>query len=204
MLKIELYCGGICETNAWYLPQQQLLVDAPEGVAAWLRSGGRPVRTLLLTHGHFDHTWDGAALVADHHCSILCHPETAPMISDPNFFARLGLPWTIAPFPPTRFVREGDALPEADIPIQVLDVPGHCPGSLAFYLPDSGVVFAGDTLLASGICRTDLPGGNWQLLLAMIRDKLLTLPEPTKLLAGHGPASTIGEEKRSNPYIAGL
>jgi glyoxylase-like metal-dependent hydrolase (beta-lactamase superfamily II) len=202
MLDIDLYCGGICATNAYFLPASGILIDAPEGVADWLKDKGYTVQTLLLTHGHFDHVWDGARITEEYGCQVLCHPETTPMITDGEFFAKFGLPFQTEPFSPTGELSEANsATLVGGVSMQILEIPGHCPGSLAFYLPEHAIVFAGDTLLASGICRTDLPGGDGRLLLRMIREKLYTLPDQTRLLAGHGDVSTIGIEKETNPYV---
>lgn len=89
----------------------------------------------------------------------------------------------------------------ADEEIKVLAVPGHSAGSVAFYLPASGVVFVGDTLFNQGIGRTDLPGGNYRKIVQSIKEKLYTLPGETVVLPGHGGSTTIDDEKNYNPYI---
>jgi glyoxylase-like metal-dependent hydrolase (beta-lactamase superfamily II) len=85
----------------------------------------------------------------------------------------------------------------------VLDVPGHCSGSLCFYLPDQSALIGGDVLFRGGIGRWDLPGGNGEILLRGIREKIFPLPGETVVLAGHGPATTVGEEKATNPFLRG-
>lgn len=85
--------------------------------------------------------------------------------------------------------------------LKVLHTPGHSPGHVAFYLPDEGVIFSGDALFQNGIGRTDLPGGDYATLIASIRHKLLTLPDETVVYPGHGPATTIGAERKYNPFL---
>ena len=84
----------------------------------------------------------------------------------------------------------------------MLNVPGHSPGGLAFYLPDSGCAFVGDSLFAHSIGRTDLPGGDYSTLINSVAEKLLTLPDETVVYSGHGESTTIGDERRYNPYFA--
>ncbi|MGA0900422.1 MAG: MBL fold metallo-hydrolase, partial [Luteolibacter sp.] len=86
-------------------------------------------------------------------------------------------------------------------PIRVAHVPGHSPDSITFYFKDEGVVFAGDTLFAGSVGRTDLPGGSTETLISGIQEHLLTLPPETRVLSGHGPETTIGQEARSNPFV---
>jgi hydroxyacylglutathione hydrolase len=190
------------ETNAFYIPSAKILIDAPEGAAEWLAQKGYRVDTLLLTHGHVDHVWDAAQIQREQHAAVYYHPGTAPMVMDPKFYERLGFPWTVAP------IAEGhtlEAAPECTlggIVFQVLEVPGHCPGSLCFYHADSGLLFGGDVLFAGGVGRWDLPGGDRDLLLGGIRGKLFPLGDDVKVLSGHGPVTTIGLERKGNPYLS--
>jgi glyoxylase-like metal-dependent hydrolase (beta-lactamase superfamily II) len=104
-----------------------------------------------------------------------------------------------------RLLEEGDEITLGTAAFQVLHTPGHTPGGICFYRPaagdDPGIVFTGDTLFASGIGRTDFPGGSSSQLLTSISSKLLTLPDDTIVYAGHGPHSTIGREKQTNPWL---
>ncbi len=96
---------------------------------------------------------------------------------------------------------EGDTLPLGNDSLKVLNVPGHSPGSIALYSSKSGIVFTGDALFKSSIGRTDLPGGDYAQLIQAIQSKLLTLPDNTVVFPGHGPSTTIGQEKAFNPYV---
>ena len=202
-MQIDTFTGGIFDTNCFYLPEHGILIDAPQEAAEWLAAGGRRVKQLLLTHGHIDHTWDAAQIMREHECRATCHPETVPLVTERDFFKQFGLSWEIEPLPAERLDLVGEsasALIEG-VDFQVLYVPGHCPGSLCFLAKEAGALFGGDVLFAGGVGRWDLPGGDGELLFAGIREKVFTLPDSVKVLPGHGPATTVGEEKRSNPYV---
>ena len=201
-LSIDTYTGGLFETNAYYLPASRLLVDAPEGVADWLKKKGYTVDGLLLTHGHVDHVWDAAQVQREHGAAVYYHPETTPMVLDPKFYERLGLPWEVAPIAPGHLLEATQSFALGGLKFQVLEVPGHCPGSLCFYHADSGILFGGDVLFSGAVGRWDLPGGNRDLLLSGIREKLFPLGDGVKVLSGHGPVTTIGRERASNPYLS--
>lgn len=201
-LSIDTYTGGLFETNAYYLSASRILVDAPEGVADWLKRKGYTVDVLLLTHGHVDHVWDAAQVQREHGAAVYYHPETTPMVLDPKFYERLGLPWAVAPIAPGHLLEASQSFALGEIEFQVLEVPGHCPGSLCFYHAASGLLFGGDVLFAGAVGRWDLPGGNRDLLLSGIREKLFPLGDGTKVLSGHGPVTTIGRERESNPYLS--
>lgn len=201
-LTLEMYTGGLFETNAYYLSDPQILVDAPEGVANWLKARGLPVQHLLLTHGHVDHVWDAAEVQKQNGCEVYYHRETAPMVLDPDFFARHGFPWKVIPVLGGNLLGAAVGWRLGGQAFDVLEVPGHCPGSLCFYHPDSRSVFGGDVLFAGGVGRWDLPGGDRELLLSGIREKLFPLGDEVRVLPGHGPATTIGIERRGNPYLS--
>jgi hydroxyacylglutathione hydrolase len=200
-LFMDIYTGGLFETNCYYLKGARILVDAPEGAAAWLSGRGYKVETLLLTHGHVDHVWDAAQIQREHGCAVVYHPDTAPMVTDPDFFARAGFPWRVEPLTGGSLVGEQRSASWGGVEFEVLEVPGHCPGSLCFLRKEDGVLFGGDVLFAGGVGRWDLPGGDRDLLLRGIRHKLLPLGDEIKVLPGHGPATTIGEERLHNPFL---
>lgn len=156
---------------------------------------------LLLTHGHFDHVPDIAKIKQRFGCQIGCHPETAPMISDPQFFRSFGFELEIEPVNPDFLV---EATPRRDflgLEMEVLEVPGHCPGSLCFLMRNDDLLIGGDVLFASGVGRWDLPGGDGDLLFRGIKEKLFPLGDEITVLPGHGPPTTIGVERRTNPFV---
>lgn len=102
---------------------------------------------------------------------------------------------------PEHFLKEGDVITVGSSQLEVLFTPGHAPGHVSFYLREQNVLFDGDVLFQQSIGRTDLPGGDAALLLQVIEEKLLPLPDETAVLSGHGPATTIGQEKQWNPFL---
>lgn len=203
MMNYESFCGGIFETNcyAFSAPEGWILFDAPEGACAWLETSGIALRLLLLTHGHFDHVPEVAKIQRRFSCQVGCHPETVPMISDPEFFRRFGFALEIEPATPDFLI---EATPSRDflgLPLEVLEVPGHCPGSLCFHSVPDKIVVGGDVLFAGGVGRWDLPGGDAELLFSGIKSKLFPLGDDVTVLPGHGPATTIGRERATNPFV---
>jgi len=202
-MKYESFCGGIFETNCYLLdaPGGPILFDAPDGVDEWLETRGLAPKLLLLTHGHFDHVPDVAKLKRRFGCQIGCHPETVPMISDPNFFRDFGYQLEIEPTEPDFLITETPMRDFLGLPMQVLEVPGHCPGSLCFFSREERLLVGGDVLFAGGVGRWDLPGGDGELLFRGIRTKLYPLGDDVTVLPGHGPSTTIGAERRTNPFV---
>lgn len=201
MAEFKIFTGGAYETNSFLVraPGGGILFDAPEGADRHFAE--EPVGLLVLTHGHWDHTQDAAAIKRRHGCPVVCHEDTVPMIVDRDFFVSVGLPVRIDPVEPDKIIGEGGRQNLLGLDFDVLDVPGHCPGSLCFYLPDGGLLIGGDVLFRGGIGRWDLPGGDGELLLEGIRKKILPLPDGTVVLPGHGPLTTVGEERTNNPFL---
>lgn len=203
MPKFKTFTGGAYETNCFLVeaPGGNILFDAPEGADE--RFAGEKIDLLVLTHGHWDHTADAAAIKRRHGCRVLCHADAVPMVAEKDFFERLGFPLRVEPVEPDGLLAEGTGQDLLGEKFDVLDVPGHCPGSLCFYAPAHGLLVGGDVLFRGGIGRWDLPGGNGELLLRGIRGKILTLPRETEVLPGHGPSTTILNEKATNPFLRG-
>ena len=204
MTKYDTFCGGIFETNCYlfHAPDGPLLFDAPEGACEWLVSRGIQLSMLVLTHGHIDHIQDTARIKKQFGCPIACHPETVPMISDPEFFRRFGFGFEIEPVQADLMIKESASQPLLGIDWRVLEVPGHCPGSLCFLSREDKLLVGGDVLFAGGVGRWDLPGGEGELLFRGIKTKLFPLGDEITVLPGHGPPTTIGTEKGTNPFVA--
>ena len=200
-MQIQTFTGGLFDTNCFFLQSHGILIDAPQDSAAWLESKGFKVKTLLLTHGHIDHVWDAARIKREHGCQVGYHPDNAPMLTEPGFFRKLGFGWDIDPIPADFSIMETESIELGGLEFQVFLIPGHCPGSLCFHYKPEKIVFGGDVLFAGGVGRWDLPGGDRDVLFTGIQKKLLPLPDETKVLPGHGPATTIGTERMSNPYL---
>jgi glyoxylase-like metal-dependent hydrolase (beta-lactamase superfamily II) len=202
MTHLDTFTGGVFDTNCFFLREQGILIDAPQDAAAWLEQRGHRVKTLLLTHGHIDHVWDAARIQREHECRVGYHQETEQMVTKADFFREFGYGWDIEPVRPGFLIDECDSLVIDGIDFQVLLVPGHCPGSLCFYHKEARVLFGGDVLFAGGVGRWDLPGGDQALLFRGIQTKVFALDDDVTVLPGHGPATKIGIERTTNPYLA--
>jgi glyoxylase-like metal-dependent hydrolase (beta-lactamase superfamily II) len=204
---IQLPLGPL-QTNCYLMActatQQAAVVDPAwdgRAILAQATSRGWSISHILLTHSHFDHVGGLAELKELTGAPIYAHPDAGPMLARATAAAAL---WGIhvdAPPPADQPLAEGDVLAIGELRPLVLFTPGHAPGHVCFHLPDDGVLFDGDVLFQGSIGRTDLPGGDIDLLMSSIRDKLLPLPDETAVLSGHGPATTIGNERRHNPFL---
>lgn len=172
--------------------------DEPARILAALEDAGLTAKVVVNTHGHFDHIGGNRDLLAATGAELLLHADDLPLLQGAAVHAaNYGLETTPSP-QPTRLLVEGDTVQVGELSFSVLHVPGHSPGSIC--LLGEGHLFAGDVLFAGSIGRTDLPGGNHQQLIDGIRSKLLVLPAETVVHTGHGPDTTIGEERYSNPF----
>jgi glyoxylase-like metal-dependent hydrolase (beta-lactamase superfamily II) len=199
----ETFTGGIFETNCYALeaPQGWILFDAPDGACAWLVREKIEPRLLLLTHGHIDHIIDIAKIKRRFHCPVGIHPDSAPMISEREFFRDYGFQFEIEPVAPDLLIEAAPARDLLGMSFEVLEVPGHCPGSLCFFSRGNELLIGGDVLFAGGVGRWDLPHGDGELLFNGIREKLYSLGDNVIVLPGHGPPTTIGAERRTNPFV---
>ncbi|PYJ90332.1 MAG: Zn-dependent hydrolase [Verrucomicrobia bacterium] len=199
----DTFCGGIFETNCYLYksPEGWILFDAPQGACEWVRSLAVDLKLLLLTHGHIDHVQDVAMIKRQFGCQIGCHPLTAPMISDREFFRNFGFELEIESAEPDFLIEETPTRNFLGAEFQVLEIPGHCPGSLCFFSRKDKLLIGGDVLFAGSVGRGDLPGGDIDLLISGIRKKLFQLGDEVTVLAGHGPPTKIGTERRTNPFV---
>lgn len=180
----------------------RVLFDAPEGVTDWLKSRGRSIDLLILTHQHVDHVLDAAALVKTFECPVWAHSDLDDGLTlAPLLAAITGECLDIAFFSVSRHLEDGEVISIGERSFSVLHIPGHSPDSLCFYEKEAGFVIGGDVLFRSGIGRTDFPHGNHRQLIQGIREKLWPLPETTTVYPGHGSETTIGLEKVSNPFV---
>lgn len=198
-----MFTGGVLETNSYLVqcPEGNLLIDAPEGAAEAF--SGVPISLLLLTHGHYDHVWDAAAVVRKHGCPVAMHPITETMLADNGLLRRFGIDLEVEPVNADLKLHEGASQLLLGRSFDLYEVPGHCPGSICIHDAEARHLFGGDVLFSGGVGRWDLPGGDRDLLLSGIRTKLLPLPGETMVLPGHGPHTTIHREKTANPYLVG-
>ena len=203
MLHFQTFIGGIFDTNGYLIQTSggNILIDAPTGSLDWIRQLGVRIDLLLITHGHIDHFDDAAKIKRMSGCQVAFHKDGIPLMTDPDFYKKMGFSLGAEPVQADFLVQESPQSDFCGVPFRVLLVPGHCPGSLCFYSADHGVLFGGDVLFAGSVGRTDIPGGDHQLLIRGIREKLFVLPGDTVVLPGHGPQTTVAKERNSNPFV---
>jgi glyoxylase-like metal-dependent hydrolase (beta-lactamase superfamily II) len=202
---------GQIQTNCYVIADRKdgtgAIVD-PGGDAATILQAAQDldISYVINTHAHFDHTLaNGEVLEAleqrqQKTVELVAHPKTLPLLAVDGGAGLFGLSASPSPTP-DRLVDDGDLLHLGSMMIEIVHTPGHSPGSISLYCAEAKTVFVGDVLFSRGIGRTDLPGGNWHTLMDSITKRLWTLPEETTVYPGHGPATTIGEEKKHNPFL---
>lgn len=195
LMNLELFTGGSVATNGYLLEDGgvTLLIDAPSGIFDWLQRKDLYPDHLLLTHQHFDHVEDAHLFDCPTHAFS---PFSHELILDKQAKA-WGLPVNVPDFQVSEILAEKESLTLGNFAFDLLHVPGHSPDSLVFSLPQANLAFVGDTLFNQSTGRTDLPGGNHELLFKGIREKLLTLPSEYRLYPGHGPHTSPENEKNS-------
>ena len=204
----ETLAVGPLGTNCFILgcekTKEGVVVDPgadAERVLAAVHRHGLKVKYVINTHGHFDHVGGNKRIVEATGAELLIHGNDAPMLGRVTDVAAMyGVAAENSPAP-HRHLEDGMSLGFGSHTIQVLHTPGHTPGGCCLYLAGEGLVITGDTLFAEGVGRTDFPGSSHEALIKGIKTKLFVLPDTTRAWPGHGPATTIGHEKRHNPYI---
>lgn len=173
-----------------------------EDIIAVARKNNLKIKYIVNTHGHVDHTAGNSDMKKLTGAKIIIHEDDADRLinTSPVMLAMFGA----KPSPPADItVKEGDNIKVGDISLKVIHTPGHSEGSMSLYM--NGIVFTGDTLFVEAVGRTDLPGSSWPSMYSSIKKKLFILPEETKVLPGHNygrmPTSTIGHEKKYNPFL---
>jgi hydroxyacylglutathione hydrolase len=172
--------------------------DEPDKILLALAGLKLKVKYIINTHGHFDHVGANKKMKEVTGADILIHSLDAPMLRHLSKSASAwGLNAEDSP-PPDLMVKDGDEIKFGNIMLKVIHTPGHSPGGISLYA--DGIVFVGDTLFAGSVGRTDFPGGDFETLISSIREKLFVLGDDVRVLTGHGPETTIGTEKRYNPF----
>ena len=175
--------------------------DEPERFDALLASHGLVPRLVVNTHAHLDHVGAVAALQARHRVPFLLHPGDRTWLEGLEMQARMfGLATPARPVV-DRWLADGEELALGGRAFRVIHTPGHTPGGVCLFFPAERLLFTGDTLFAGSVGRTDFPGGSWDQLEASIVERLFPLGDDVVFHSGHGPASTLGEERRTNPFV---
>jgi len=161
---------------------------------------GLKIKVIVLTHAHMDHTGALAEVHEATGAEVAMHADDVPLLRGSNPMTRM-MGSSKEPPAPDRLLKEGDVIDVGDLHFRVLHTPGHSPGGICLLEKDNEIVFTGDTLFQFSIGRTDFPGGSHEGLVQEIRDKLMILPDNTTVCPGHGPDTTIGVERRVNPFL---
>lgn len=202
--------GGI-QANCYLLYQKDgscLIVDPGDEAKKLIRilteKKLNPV-AIILTHAHFDHIGGVDEIRNQYNIPVYIHEKESKWLGDPSLNGSALFPVNpIKTKPADCFFQKEGPVEISGFEFTLLETPGHSPGGVSFYFSNKGLVVSGDSLFMGSIGRTDLPGGNEKELLASIHTKLLSLPEDTIVLPGHGPATTIGDEMDSNPFLNGF
>ena len=206
-LKIGRLMLGIVQTNCYFVYREGTSdviffdpADKGDYIYETLKDKDLHVKGILLTHGHFDHIWgcnklrelSGAPIYAYEEEKVLCEDAVV------NVSEQVGRPYTVIP---DRYLKDGEEITIADMTCKLIATPGHTVGSCCYYFEEAGILIAGDTLFEESVGRTDLATGSAGTLVRSIKDKLFTLPDDTKVYPGHGDITTIGHEKKYNPFV---
>lgn len=215
-LKIRIFNFNMIQVNTLVLydgTKEAVIVDPGMGsflereeLDLFVKENELKIKYIINTHPHIDHVLGNGYCVDVYKAPLLMHEAGLPVYHRSIAYgAAFGMDCDKSDFPaPDRYMQEGDRICFGNQELQVLYTPGHADGSVCLYSPVSGCVIVGDVLFADSIGRSDLPTGNHALLIESIKTKLFTLPETTVVYPGHGPTTTIGSEKRDNPFLKGV
>lgn len=174
--------------------------DEAERILATAKKHDLTIAYVLLTHAHFDHIVACAAVAEATQAPVALHKDDLPLLKAGGGAAAWGFP--VPPYKaPDMWLAEGNQVAFGTHTFDILFTPGHAPGHVSFYEAEANIIFDGDVLFAGSIGRTDLPGGNFDTLMTSISEKLMVLPDETVVCSGHGPTTTIGRERLTNPFL---
>ena len=206
-MRVEQYCVGDVGTNCYFAINEEtgemLVIDPGDSagmLAGKIREGGWKPQAVLLTHGHFDHAMAAEELAGMFGIQVYAHEAEKETLEQPrlNVSAMIGRRDV---YHADVFVKDGQALELAGTECRVLHTPGHTEGGCCFYFEKEKVLFSGDTLFCQSVGRTDFPRGSMSQLVRSIKGKLMGLPDEVKVYPGHLSATSIGMERRMNPFL---
>ncbi len=203
---LQKLCVGELSTNCYILGDEKTnegVVIDPGGdfdlIDENIEKLNLKIKYIILTHGHIDHIKALVPLKKKTKAKVLIHKEDLPILSDPTYNLAQFIGENGSFSEPDLLLKDGDTIEFGKKKLLVLHTPGHTPGSISLYTDN--LLFTGDTLFCEGIGRTDLPGASCENLFSSIKQKLFTKPDDTEVFPGHGPSTTIGWEKKNNPWI---
>jgi len=205
-MEYELLIVGPLETNCYFIYCPETLECAvvdpgaeEHNIIRLIAEKNFKPTHLLNTHGHIDHIGANRDIKEKYNIPLYIHSADSPMLES-VLQSEMGLFLGAKDSPaPDHFLKDGEKIKIGKSFLKVIHTPGHSPGSVSFL--GDGFILSGDTLFCGGVGRTDLPGGSWQDLVSSIKDKILIMPDEMIVLPGHGPHTTVGQEKSSNPFI---
>ena len=207
-MKIENFVLGPVGTNCYIVSNEGtkecFLVDmaaCPPELVNHIKNSGLTVKAVLLTHGHFDHIMGLDRFLEEFPAPVYACAAEKELLESPQLNSSsgmLGQPYT---FHGAQYVKDGDLLDMAGMKIQVIQTPGHTIGGCCYYIADEQTLFSGDTLFRASIGRTDLPTGSMGALVRSVKEKILVLPDETRVYPGHMEETTVGYEKKYNPFL---
>lgn len=206
-MKIKNFVIGMIGTNCYLVSNEEtgecVLIDPgaySSDITAYIRGEGLKLQAILLTHGHFDHIMGIDGFLKDFPVPVYAHAKEAVLLTDASMNAsqEFGRQYT---YSGASYLEEGQTLDLAGMHFQVIHTPGHTIGGCCYYLEQEKVLFSGDTLFRESLGRTDFPTGDGVQIMRSIREKLFILPEETVVYPGHMESTTIGDEKKYNPYF---
>ena len=211
-VNVHILPAGPIQTNAYLLAAPErgeaVLIDAPgdvwDDVEPILKKEKCRLTELWLTHGHWDHTQGGAAVVRATGAKVRAHADDRVLIETPEIMERfMGERMNLEPIRVDHWVTQGETFDALGQRVEVRHVPGHCPGNVLFYFAALSSAYVGDALFNGSVGRADLPGGDFAVLEKSIRGQIYNMPENTVVFPGHGPKTTVAHERATNPYVRG-
>lgn len=208
-MELITFTTGPLENNSYLIVEHRncILFDAPiqsfEIIDKYINDNYLEIKAIILTHTHFDHIVDLSLFNQKYHPEIFVHPNDAYRIINPNEELPPWVKLKIEPVNPSKFLNDGDVIEIDNIFFKILHTPGHTQGGVCIEIIGYNKIITGDTLFNLGVGRTDFPGGNSEQLIKSIKDKLLVYPDEFEIYPGHGGKSTIGIEKKFNPFLKG-